>query len=324
MPASNRRLPWKLLNHTGTLENTTARDALREAGLDWFVQGASVFAEANGQRIEMPTHQANVKIKSDGSVWPLAVVGSRYRIIQNEEMFATLDTITRNQQAQYVAAGELGGGRVVYMVMSLPEYVNIPGDPHEAYLLALTSHDGSTSLEFTTVINRLFCTNQMTSLFKLARKQDVLYTVKHTANAVLDSMRVQQALQISYDEVALYESFAKRALDINFSDARFESYISRVFPMPDGVTEVMSEEVMSRGQKIARTRATNLRERAWDSWLNKTDTMGNIRGTAFGAFQAVIETYDHLAVTDEEKRAAQTILATDVKKKVRAVELLGV
>lgn len=319
----HRRMPWLTVGEDVTGVKS-ARQALRQANLDWHVTQATTHAFHNGGYVPVEDTFTNVKIDKHGRAWPLGVVGSRYKVIQNEEMFSVLDEVANSGDAKYTAAGEIRNGQVVYITMQLPKGVKIPGDPHDAYLLARTSHDGSTALEITTVINRLFCTNQINSIFSTNRKKHGVYTVRHTKNSIVDADNVRSVLQIAYDEIALYESFADRSLNVTFTDMHFERYLEKVFPMPEGVTEKTAEELLTRGQKIARSRSLNNRERSWDAWLNKTRTMDNIKGTAFGAFQAVIETFDHLAVSDEKKRATQTLLSNDSDKKFRAFYLLGV
>ena len=320
---ARRQLPWKLIGQDAT-STFSASDALIKAGLDWHVTQSPLKAEIGGSLIDVVGAYATAKIDQYGVATPLGVVGSRYKIIQNQEMFSALDKITQPGDARYTAAGEIDNGRIVYMVMELPQGVNIPGDPHEGYLIARTSHDGSTALEISTVISRLFCTNQMTDVFRSQRTKGNVYTLRHTTNAVVNADRIQAMLQITLNDIKAYESFAERAVLINFNHSQFEIYLERVFPLPENVTESMSEEFLSRGQKIGRTRALNMREAAWQSWLNKTETMGNITGTAFGAYHAVIEAYDHLLPTNANRAAERMITGADTDKKSRALQLLGV
>ena len=130
---------------------TSAVDAAQQAGLDWNVSLADVQALALNDKgvstIEVPNTFATIRTNKDGGQSVLGTVGGRYKVFQNGEMFSALDALVDSGDARYAYAGEVKGGAQVYMVLELPEGVKIQGDEHKAYLVARTSHDGSTALQ---------------------------------------------------------------------------------------------------------------------------------------------------------------------------------
>ena len=58
----------------------------------------------------------------------------------------------------------MNGGSNIWMVLELPQGINIANDPHAAFLLVKSSHDGSSSVVIKPVIERLFCANQVNGL----------------------------------------------------------------------------------------------------------------------------------------------------------------
>ena len=131
---------------------TSASDVARQAGLDWSVSLHDVTTTyqipGQGQPIHVPINnkQAVVKTTATGEVTPLGVVGNKYKPFQNAEVFSVLDTLIDSGDARYAAAGEYDSGAKVWMLLQLPLEMEIKGDPHAAFLLAKTTHDGSGSV----------------------------------------------------------------------------------------------------------------------------------------------------------------------------------
>ena len=78
-----RKEPWHGLG-TQVMEAPNSREALKLAGLDWKVVQEPLITGA-GDMVD--GYKANVR-NTDNQV--LGVVGDRYRIVQNEEAFASL------------------------------------------------------------------------------------------------------------------------------------------------------------------------------------------------------------------------------------------
>ena len=162
---------------------TSARDAATQAGLDWQVSLSEVHTNTltpNGvNTLQVPNTFASVRTNNDGSQAVLGTVGGRYKVFQNDEMFSALDMLVDSGDARYAFAGEVKGGAQVYMVLELPKGVKIGNDEHACYLVARTSHDGSTALQIAPSIQRLRCTNQINGIFS----KSATYNLKHTTNA---------------------------------------------------------------------------------------------------------------------------------------------
>ncbi len=84
--------------------------------------------------------------------------------------------------ARYAAAGEYDDGAKVWMLMSLPKEMEIQGDPHAAFLLAKTSHDGSSSVVVRPIIERLFCARVPTLV--ILERFPVVITVPEASGSV--------------------------------------------------------------------------------------------------------------------------------------------
>ena len=173
----------------GTAVNaTSAASAAKQAGLDWTVSlsdmETTTLTSTGVNRLHIPNRQAVIKThNNEQSV--VGVVGTKYKLVQNMEVFNAIDTLVDSGDARYTAAGEYNGGSNVWMVLALPKGVQVAGDPHNAFLLVKTGHDGSSAVIIKPIIERLFCANQINRLIMGKNKNRYTYTMKHTTNSKL-------------------------------------------------------------------------------------------------------------------------------------------
>lgn len=331
--ATNRRPSFELLGGK-YVEATSAEGVASEANLDWTVSlqplsAQYVIPSENGDNhiLNLPVEDKWATVKTSLDLQTpkvLGVVGSRYGVVQNGEMFSALDSLVDSGDARYAVAGELDGGRQVYMVMELPKGVEIAGDPHASYLLARTSHDGSTSLQITSIVNRLACTNQINASFLNAKKRKAgLYSLRHTSNAKVEVASIRRMLEVVYRDLDMYSRVAKQLQDVKLDDQLATEFFKRVWNL-DSKIENAPIDMLSQGEKRARTIALSARRTAMDIYQGSTGTQEELRGTGYGAFHAVVEWADWFSSKDETIRAERTLLGSSDEVKGRALELLGV
>jgi len=312
--------PYTIIGTHSEYEVNSAHDLMVKAGLDWEVTLENVFINETNP-IEVPDRYATVKW-NEGRIEPLAIVGSRYKVLQNDEIFSCLDDIVNNSDARYGAAGELKGGNVVWATIELPANIKVGDDPHNAYVIARTSHDGSTPFQMTPVINRIHCTNQINAAMVSGKKKNLYYRVKHSPNSSINVNDIRQAFKIMNEDVQKYATVSSYLRSIEFSNEEFKNFIKRVYPLPSKI-EFSPYEMLSAGERTSKTRAERNRASALNVWIGETDTQHNIKGTKFGAFQSIVEATDHFSKS-YTKQASKMILGTDIAVKSRALQLLGV
>jgi phage/plasmid-like protein (TIGR03299 family) len=315
-----RQNPYTIIGTHSEYEVNSAHDLMVKANLDWEVTLENVFINETDP-IEVPDRYATVKW-IDGKIEPLAVVGSRYKVLQNSEIFSCLDDIVNNSDARYGAAGELKGGNVVWATIELPANVTVGDDPHNAYVIARTSHDGSMPFQMTPVVNRLSCTNQINAAMMSGKAKGIYYRVKHSPNSSINPDDIRKAFKIMNEDVQKYATVSSYLRSIEFSNAEFKNFVNRVYPLPSKI-EFSPYEMLSAGERTSKTRAERSRASALNVWIGETHTQDNIKGTKFGAFQAIVEATDHFS-KNYEKQASKMILGTDIAIKSRALQLLGV
>jgi phage/plasmid-like protein (TIGR03299 family) len=300
---------------------TSAHDAAVQAGLDWQVSLADVEAVTLNNdgvsRIEVPNTFATIRTDKDGGQAVLGTVGGRYKVFQNDEMFSALDALVDSGEARYAAAGELRGGAQVWMTLALPKEVQIAGDPHAAYLLARTSHDGSCSLGVQPIVNRLFCTNQISGIFR----KDTKYSLKHTTNANLKVNDLRRMLDVIYTGIETYESVADRLLNTTVNDDDVANIFKKMWSLPSHV-ESSPYFRLSQGEKRQYNKALDARGGAMNIYQGATGTQDNLKGTAFGAFQAIVEYVDWFSHKSGAVRAERIVSGSFDRTKSKALELI--
>ena len=236
------------------------------------------------------------------------------------EVFSALDTLVDSGDARYTAAGEYNGGANIWMVMELPMGVQVANDPHAAFLLVQSSHDGSCAVRIRPIIERLFCANQINRIIKGKHKNDYTYVMKHTTNSKLSVEDIRNITQLTYTSIQEYEAVASTLLQRKVDDRQVKNIFKQVWALPSTVEEA-PEHLLSQGEKRQRTIALTGRESAWNIY-SQSHTQENIRGTAFGVWQAVIEHADHFASGGADRRAVATISGRNDKIKDKALNLV--
>lgn len=314
----------------GTAVNAgSASEAARQAGLDWNVMLADMEAIVSNKVNEfetvtdhypVPKRQAVLKLGKDNTNEVIGVVGDKYKIVQNMEVFSALDTLVDSGDARYTAAGEYNNGANIWMVMELPVGVQVANDPHAAFLLIQSSHDGSCAVRIRPIIERLFCANQINRVIKGKHKNAYTYVMKHTTNSELSINDIRNITQLTYDSIQEYETVAGTLLQRKVDERQVKNIFKSVWALPSEI-EQAPDHLLSQGQRRQRTIALNGRESAWNIY-SQSPTQENIRGTAFGVWQAVIEHADHYGSGGSDRRAIATISGRSDRIKDKALDLV--
>lgn len=270
---ADRGTPWHGLG-TPVEGLMTASEALVASGLDWDVEKQEVFV-AGGRNIE--GRFATVR-SSDGA--PLGIVGNRYQIIQNKDAFAFADNIVDSGEAKYETAGSLWGGKRVFLSMELNHLdIVVPGDDSDVkmYLMVTNSHDGSGAADAVITPVRSVCQNTVNAAIAAAKSK---FRIRHTGNVDAKLLAARDALGISFKYAEEFKKLAERmALKAVTDQQVLDILRTAVFPIDD---EAVSEEVLS-------DHASTL---AFENYLT-SDTLNAIRGTAWGAYNGIVEFIDY-------------------------------
>jgi phage/plasmid-like protein (TIGR03299 family) len=216
----------------------------------------------------------------NGQVDALGVVGERYNVFQNEELFDFGDHLLAGG-GRWETAGSIRNGRQVFASAEFGDDTvvldpNGRADQIKVYLVLTTSHDGSVSITAAVSPFRPQCANQLAMALSHAHRT---YKFRHTQTA---QGRVQDARNALGVQVAYMDEFSREAnalIQQEVNAQKFYEIVSKVYPQPD-------EDASSKAQ----TRYLNKIETIEDIYNQPHNE--NIRGTAWGVLNALGERLD--------------------------------
>ena len=213
----------------------------------------------------------------DGQADVLGVVGERYKVVQNEDLFSFADNLLDG--GRWETAGSIKNGTVVFGSLALDrEIVLDPSgadDKVNTYLLVHTSHDGSLAVQASVTPVRVVCQNTLNMALGGVKQS---YKIRHTQTVQGKVAAAREALGIAHKYLDAFDTEAREMFEQSITDAQFFDIISTVYPKP---------EVDAKGSMT--------------KWENKIDVLNdiyfgqtceNIRNTAWGAYNALTERLD--------------------------------
>lgn len=283
---------WSEVVHA--IDPDDARDAaamIAASGLDWTVEQLPLEAVAPTEdgppaRYSVPRHLANIRSDSHAV---LGVVGEGYRPLQNRAAFAFCDSITDSGEAHWIGAGCTRGGARVHALMRLEREIRIGGGEGEEVLPLLclrNGHDGGLAVTVSVAPFRLACLNGM--LLPLPNAQRT-WKARHTANVEAKLADARRTLGIAWRYYDALEELGARLLRERVVASEFERFLSRLVPLPEPQPD------RTEGGRAVRN-AERVREAIRTAYRTAPD-LADIRGTRWGALQAVTAYVDHTQPT---------------------------
>ena len=312
-----------LVDQIGAVGRTarTAAEAIDAVGLGWHVTQHPVEAVTDRDdepaRVRVPRMLANVR-SDTGAV--LGVVGEGYRPLQNRAAFAFADALIDSGEAHWLGAGSTRGGAHIHALMRLDRETRIGGAEGEdvlPLLLLRNGHDGGLAVTVGVAPFRLVCLNGMLLPIEGAART---WKARHTANIGTKLADARRSLAIAWRYFDGLEQLGARLIAERMSAPEFDRFRSRLVPLPE------PKPAETGGGRAVRN-AEHVREAIRTTYLTTAD-LDHIRGTRWGALQAVTAYHDHHARirrtagrTPSEARFERATDAAPLKD--RALELLA-
>lgn len=216
----------------------------------------------------------------DGGTDVLAVVGDRYKVVQNEDLFDFADGIL-DGGATWESAGSIKNGRVVFGSMVVPrEFILDPqgaNDKTVTYLLVHTSHDGSTAVQANITPVRVVCQNTLNMAIKGSKQS---FKIRHTATVDGKIVEARRVLGLTFAHMDTFESVAQQLFETKVTDAQWDKLISELYPLDD------------QASKTAQTRHAQKVDTLQALW-KVSPTNEKIKNTGWGALNALTERIDY-------------------------------
>jgi phage/plasmid-like protein (TIGR03299 family) len=266
-----------------------AAEMIRQAHLDWRVSMIPV-QTVDGR--EVPDTYANCRDDIPGAHGVLGTVSGQYKVVQNSEAFAFLDSLVAEGGLRYESAGALRGGRRVWVLGRMPEVDDIAeGDESLRYVLFATSHDGSAALQAIPTSVRVVCANTL----RIATRSNV--GIRHTGD-MTSKLAEAKLLMSQYNAgFTLFRDHARLLATKQIAPGGVEEYLRTLFPEPKRAENPRSHATWQRDMVAVRG---NLR--------NPRQALPSINGTWWAALNAVTEHADHGESSYGKKLAARESL----------------
>jgi phage/plasmid-like protein (TIGR03299 family) len=214
----------------------------------------------------------------------LGVVGERYHVLQNEELFSFGDNIL-DGGGRWETAGSIRGGRVVFGSLALERETvldpNGVADKVKTYLLINTSHDGSIAIQASITPVRVVCANTLNLALGSKRGKNAVkqsFKIRHTQTANGKVQIARETLGLANAYMDAFDVMAKQMIEKEITAQDFNNIILAAYPKPDKDSKGSIKK-----------------------WTNKVDVIndiytgefnGMIAGSAWGAFNALTERLD--------------------------------
>jgi len=212
----------------------------------------------------------------------LSIVGSRYKAVQNEELFSFADNLhDGNSDVFWESAGSLKNGRVVFGTMSIPRTMILDpegaNDETKLYLIVYTSHDGSVAVQSAITPVRVMCQNTLNLAMRKAKQS---FKIRHTQTVDGKIAQARETLGLTLGYMDEFEKQAQELFALEVTNAKFSEIINKMYPKPEGDKK---GSVKKWENKVV----------LLDELYHNSPTNANIKGTAWGVVNALTERLDY-------------------------------
>jgi phage/plasmid-like protein (TIGR03299 family) len=233
--------------------------------------------DSSGSQFVLRTNPFN------GGTDVLSTVGARYKVVQNEELFSFADNIVDgDSRVAWESAGSLKAGKVVFGSLTIPrEMVLDPqgaNDKTQLYLIVWTSHDGSVAVQAAITPVRVVCQNTLNLAMRNAKQS---FKIRHTQTAEGKIQVARETLGLTLGYFDEFEKQAQSLFNAEITDKQFQDIVKTIYPKP-----------AESDSKLAKTKWDNKVVLLNDLYHN-SPTNANIKGTKWGAFNALTERLDY-------------------------------
>lgn len=225
----------------------------------------------------------------------LGVVGQRYKVVQNEQLFEFGDNLL-DGGASWESAGSIKNGTIVFGSLVIPKEFTLDAqganDKTTTYLLVHTSHDGSVAIQASITPVRVVCQNTLNLALGSVKQS---FKLRHTATVEGKIQVAREALGLTFKYMEDFEAEAKKLFETKVNDKKVYDIITAIYPKPEKDT---------KGQfKKWENKISLVNDLYFDSPTN-----ANIKGTAWGMFNALTERIDYFK--QERKGNSENRLAS--------------
>lgn len=301
----------------------SSREVMEKAHLAWNVDKCELYAkmprmlgnfpESDIDSFNFGLNQYREVPKAYGTYrtdcnYPLGLVGEKYEIVQNTEAFAFFDDAIGKNQAIFQTAGYFGRGERIFVSAKLPNNILVNGDPVDNYLVFTNSYDGSSGVKILFTPIRVICQNTLNAAIKTSTNY---VSFRHTQS-------VHDNIDIAHQILGICDVMGRNVGDYyrelaatEMKDAEVDDYLCRVVLskteygklITNGFTptQLVNRSYHAANDNEISTQKVNIIS-AMRDYYEYGIGQERIKGTAWGAFNAVSGYYSNLENNSGIKR----------------------
>lgn len=167
----------------------------------------------------------------DGQTDALGVVAERYKVVQNEELFAFGDGVLAGG-GEWETAGSIKEGTQVFGSLRISRDIVIGDDDvTKLYLLVNTSHDGSTAVMASVTPVRVVCQNTLNFALRHGVKQQ--FKMRHTQTIEGRMAQAREALNITFAYADEFQREMDELFAVSVTKDKFDEIVGYLYPKPE-------------------------------------------------------------------------------------------
>lgn len=321
---SVRETPWHGLGAVLDEYPESIDDAIVKSGLGWKVRQGDVLVVERPEwtddfGVVVPPvtklaegFRANMR-EDDGAV--LGIVSDDYKVVQNEEAFKFLDSLI-GSELYFETAGSLMNGKRVWVLVRLPEWVEVGGDDTAMFVYVANGHDGSMAVTSSATNVRIVCNNTLTWALRKSELGDAAartYKFRHTGDLAVKFDEARNVMGLTLNYTKQFKILGDKLALEPFTVPQFEAVTSKLFPID---RDEMGKRAITNREKAQGTLLDIFRGKGPDG-----DTTGNSPRTKWCAVNSFAEYADwsrrYTKRTDQMQRSFE-----DGDLKQQALELV--
>lgn len=266
--------PWHGLGQP-VQPGASLEEWLREAHMQWSYK-ESVAQFTNGSLHNYPAYR--VLYRSDNNQ-PLSVVSKRYKVVQPKEIVEFFRSLVEREGFTIETLGALKEGRRIWALARTNIENDVVGsDRLKAYLLLITSCDGTIATTAKFVSTRVVCWN--TQAIALNHELGEAVKVRHNSTFEPDKVKNEMGL-VGAKAFDLFLGNMRSLTKVQMSQNDAQRFVSSLLPATaGGAKEVRDSKAFQRIMGLFNGGA-------------KGSNLPGVSGTAWGLLNAVTEYADH-------------------------------
>ena len=177
--------------------------------------------------------------------------------------------------------------REVWLLAKAPFELDLPDSPIDMYVLLTNTHDGTGAVTACATPVRVVCMNTLRAALRGAQ---ATYKIRHTSGAEARLTEARRVLGLTRGAAERVRRKAEELSAVQISDHDWRAFLDELVPDPPD-------------SRPGQTRATNVRAEIDGIYRGHRFGQDDVRGTAWGAWQAVVAYNDH-AMTRRRTRTS--------------------